>query len=177
FIVTLEGKDAFGRQIDLAVVPAPRSLPRVVRLPDELTGGKEHHVMLSAIIHEHVSDLFPGMTATGCYQFRVTRNADLALNEDVEDLAKALKGELSSRRFGRAVRLEVTQNCPQHIYEYLLEEFDLNEEQLYKVDGPVNLARLVSNFKRPHLRYDSHTPVVPKVFKKTESCVLYTSDA
>ncbi|MDH0030555.1 MULTISPECIES: polyphosphate kinase 1 [unclassified Acinetobacter] len=169
FIVTLEGKDAFGRQIDLAVVPAPRSLPRVVRLPDELTGGKEHHVMLSAIIHEHVSDLFPGMTATGCYQFRVTRNADLALNEDVEDLAKALKGELSSRRFGRAVRLEVTHNCPKHIYEYLLDEFDLNEEQLYRVDGPVNLARLLSNFKRPHLRYDSHTPVIPKVFKKTES--------
>ena len=169
FIVTLEGKDAFGRQIDLAVVPAPRSLPRVVRLPDELTDGKEHHVMLSAIIHEHVSDLFPGMTATGCYQFRVTRNADLALNEDVEDLAKALKGELSSRRFGRAVRLEVTHNCPKHIYEYLLDEFHLDEEQLYRVDGPVNLARLLSNFKRPHLRYDSHTPVLPKVFKKTES--------
>ena len=169
FIVTLEGKDAFGRQIDLAVVPAPRSLPRVVRLPDELTGGKEHHVMLSAIIHEHVSDLFPGMTATGCYQFRVTRNADLALNEDVEDLAKALKGELSSRRFGRAVRLEVTHNCPKHIYEYLLDEFDLNEEQIYRVDGPVNLARLLSNFKRPHLRYDSHTPIIPKAFKKSES--------
>ncbi|NWK74569.1 polyphosphate kinase 1 [Acinetobacter sp. SwsAc6] len=169
FIVTLEGKDAFGRQIDLAVVPAPRSLPRVVRLPDELTGGKEHHVMLSAIIHEHVSDLFPGMTATGCYQFRVTRNADLALNEDVEDLAKALKGELSSRRFGRAVRLEVTENCPEHIYQYLLEEFDLEDEQLYKVDGPVNLARLLSNFKRPHLRYESHTPVIPKVLKKSEN--------
>ena len=169
FIVTLEGKDAFGRQIDLAVVPAPRSLPRVVRLPDELTGGKEHFVMLSAIIHEHVSDLFPGMTATGCYQFRVTRNADLALNEDVEDLAKALKGELSSRRFGRAVRLEVTENCPKHIYEYLLEEFDLEQEQLYKVDGPVNLARLVSNFKRPHMRYDSHVPAIPKVLKKSEN--------
>ena len=169
FIVTLEGKDAFGRQIDLAVVPAPRSLPRVVRLPDELTGGKEHHVMLSAIIHEHVSDLFPGMTATGCYQFRVTRNADLALNEDVEDLAIALKGELNSRRFGRAVRLEVTHNCPKHIYDYLLDEFDLEEEQLYKVDGPVNLARLLSNFKRPHLRYDSHTPVIPKVLKKAEN--------
>lgn len=169
FIVTLEGKDAFGRQIDLAVVPAPRSLPRVVRLPDELTGGKEHHVMLSAIIHEHVSDLFPGMTATGCYQFRVTRNADLALNEDVEDLAKALKGELNSRRFGRAVRLEVTQNCPKAIYDYLLDEFDLEEEQLYKVDGPVNLARLLSNFKRPHLRYDSHTPAIPKVLKKSEN--------
>ena len=169
FIVTLEGKDAFGRQIDLAVVPAPRSLPRVVRLPDELTDGKEHHVMLSAIIHEHVSDLFPGMTATGCYQFRVTRNADLALNEDVEDLAKALKGELNSRRFGRAVRLEVTQNCPEHIYEYLLDEFDLDKEQLYKVAGPVNLARLLSNFKRPHLRYDSHTPIIPTVLRKSEN--------
>ena len=172
FIVTLEGKDAFGRQIDLAVVPAPRSLPRVVRLPDELTGGKEHHVMLSAIIHEHVSDLFPGMTATGCYQFRVTRNADLALNEDVEDLAIALKGELSSRRFGRAVRLEVTENCPQHIYEYLLDEFDLEEEQLYKVDGPVNLARLLSNFKRPHLRYESHTPVLPKALKNKSDSIF-----
>lgn len=169
FIVTLEGKDAFGRQIELAVVPAPRSLPRVVRLPDELTGGHEHHVMLSAIIHEHVSDLFPGMTATGCYQFRVTRNADLALNEDVEDLAIALKGELSSRRFGRAVRLEVTENCPQHIYEYLLEEFHLEESDLYKVNGPVNLTRLISNFKRPHLRYSAHTPVIPKVLKKSES--------
>jgi polyphosphate kinase len=169
FIITLEGKDAFGRQIDLAVVPAPRSLPRVVRLPDELTDGKEHHVMLSAIIHEHVSDLFPGMTATGCYQFRVTRNADLALNEDVEDLAKALKGELSSRRFGRAVRLEVTQNCPAPIYKYLLDEFELVEEQLYKVNGPVNLARLLSNFKRPHLRYDAHIPVIPKILKKSEN--------
>ena len=112
---------------------------------------------------------FPGMTATGCYQFRVTRNADLALNEDVEDLAKALKGELNSRRFGRAVRLEVTQNCPKAIYHYLLDEFDLEEEQLYKVDGPVNLARLLSNFKRPHLRYDSHTPAIPKVLKKSEN--------
>jgi polyphosphate kinase len=169
FIVTLEGKDAFGRDIDLAVVPAPRSLPRVVRLPDELTGGKDHHIMLSAIIHEHVSDLFPGMTATGCYQFRVTRNADLALNEDVEDLAKALKGELSSRRFGRAVRLEVTENCPEHIFRYLLDEFDLELSDLYKVDGPVNLARITSDFNKPHLSYTPFTPLIPKALKKAES--------
>ena len=169
FIVTLEGKDAFGRQIDLAVVPAPRSLPRVVRLPDELTASKDHCVMLSAIIHEHVSELFPGMTATGCYQFRVTRNADLILDEDVEDLAQALKGELNSRRFGQAVRLEVTQNCPQVIYEYLLEEFQLDESQLYKVEGPVNLARLTSDFNRPHLRYQPFTPVIPKAIKKADN--------
>lgn len=169
FIVTLEGKDAFGRQIDLAIVPAPRSLPRVVRLPDELTNGNEHHVMLSAIIHEHISDLFPGMTATGCYQFRVTRNADMELNEDVEDLAKALKGELSSRRFGRAVRLEVTQNCPDHIVGYLLNKFHLQTSQLYRVNGPVNLARLLSNFNRPHLKYKPFIPALPSILQKSEN--------
>lgn len=169
FIVTLEGKDAFGRQIDLAVVPAPRSLPRVVRLPDELTDKHDHHVMLSAIIHEHVSDLFPGMTATGCYQFRVTRNADMELDEDVEDLAKALKGELSSRRFGRAVRLEVTQNCPEHIVEYLLNKFHLNHNELYRVNGPVNLARLLSNFNRPHLKYKPFIQAIPSILQKTDS--------
>jgi polyphosphate kinase len=93
----------------------------------------------------------------------------LALNEDVDDLAKALKGELSSRRFGRAVRLEVTENCPKQIYGYLLNEFELDEDQLYKVDGPVNLARLLSNFKRPHLKYDAFTPVIPKVLTKSEN--------
>ncbi|MFB2537823.1 MULTISPECIES: polyphosphate kinase 1 [unclassified Acinetobacter] len=169
FIVTLEGKDAFGRQIDLAVVPAPRSLPRVVRLPNETTRGKDHHVMLSAIIHEHISDLFPGMTATGCYQFRVTRNADLALNEDVQDIATALKGELSSRRFGRAVRLEVTNNCPKEISDYLLDEFELTENELYRVDGPVNLTRLITDFDKPDLRYSAFTPLMPKALKKNDN--------
>lgn len=169
FIVTLEGKDAFGRNMNLAIVPAPRSLPRVVRLPDHLTQGYEHHVMLSAIIHEHVSELFPGMTATGCHQFRVTRNADLELDEDVEDLAKALKGELSSRRFGRAVRLEVTQSCPDHIVQYLLKKFALKDSQLYRVNGPVNLARLISNFNRPRLRYRPMIPVIPAALQKSDS--------
>jgi len=102
FIVSLEGQDAFGRHIDLAIVPAPRSLPRVVRLPDELCPkGEQHYILLSAMIQYYVNDLFPGMTATGCYQFRVTRNADLTLAADVDDLAIALKDELSSRRFGQ----------------------------------------------------------------------------
>ncbi|RZU38269.1 polyphosphate kinase [Fluviicoccus keumensis] len=169
FIVSLEGKDAFGRQMSLAVVPAPRSLPRVVRLPDELTGQGDHHVMLSAIIHEHVSELFPGMTATGCYQFRVTRNADLTLDEDVDDIASALKGELFSRRFGEAVRLEVADNCPRHIIDYLLKKFDLREYSLYQVNGPVNLARLLSDFNRPRLRYTPFTPTLPAILQKTES--------
>ena len=169
FIVSLEGKDAFGRQISLAIVPAPRSLPRVVRLPDEFSEGGDQHVLLSAIIHEHLSELFSGMVATGCYQFRVTRNADLTVDEDVDDLALALKGGLFSRRFGKAVRLEVADNCPKEISDYLLRQFGLKEQSLYRVSGPVNLARLLSNFNRPRLRYAPFTPSIPSILQKSES--------
>ncbi|WP_423812891.1 polyphosphate kinase 1 [Psychrobacter sp. 219-2-C] len=166
FIATLEGKDAFGRDINLAIVPAPRSLPRVIRLPNELTGGKEHHVMLSAVIHEHIGELFPGMNVTGCHQFRLTRNADLDLAEDVDDIAKALEGELENRRFGDKVRLEVTTDCPAPISDYLLNEFELHDNQLYRVNGPVNLTRLLFDFNIPALRYQPFTHVVPKPFRR-----------
>lgn len=168
FIVSLEGKDAFGRDINLAIVPAPRSLPRVIRLPDELTDGKEHHVMLSAVIHENVGELFLGMQVTGCYQFRLTRNADLALADDVDDIAKALEGELDNRRFGQEVRLEVTTNCPQEISDFLLDEFELNEYQLYRVNGPVNLTRLLTSFDRPELKFAPFTAAIPKAFRDIE---------
>ncbi|WP_350559467.1 polyphosphate kinase 1 [Psychrobacter sp. CAL346-MNA-CIBAN-0220] len=166
FIATLEGKDAFGRDINLAIVPAPRSLPRVIRLPDALTGGKEHHVMLSAIIHEHIGELFPGMSVTGCHQFRLTRNADLDLADDVDDIAKALEGELENRRFGDKVRLEVTTECPTHISDYLLNEFELHNNQLYRVNGPVNLTRLLFDFNIPELRYQPFNHIVPKPFRR-----------
>ncbi|MEO6698854.1 MAG: polyphosphate kinase 1 [Paraperlucidibaca sp.] len=169
FIVSLDGKDAFGRQMSLAVVPAPRSLPRVVRLPDDIVNGGDQHVMLSSIIHEHVSELFPGMTANGCFQFRVTRNADMIVDEDAEDLASALKGELLSRRYGAAVRLEVADNCPRHIIDYLLRQFGLSNEALYQVKGPVNLSRLLSDFDRPRLRFAPFRPRIPEVLQKSES--------
>ncbi len=169
FIVSLDGKDAFGRQMSLAVVPAPRSLPRVVRLPDDIVDGGDQHVMLSSIIHEHVSELFPGMTASGCFQFRVTRNADLIVDEDAEDLASALKGELLSRRYGAAVRLEVADNCPRHIIDYLLRQFGLTNEALYQVNGPVNLARMLSDFDRPRLKYPPFRPRIPSLLQKTEN--------
>lgn len=178
FIVTLDGKDAFGREIDLAIVPAPRSLPRLVKLPKEISGNAEHYILLSAIIQEHIADLFPGMKATGCHQFRVTRNADLTVSEDVEDLATALKGELSARRFGREVRLEVNKNCPTHIADYLLEQFELEKDSLYFVDGPVNLARFIANFDLPELRFQPYQQKIPKALynKKPIFDVLKAGD-
>lgn len=169
FIVSLEGKDAFGRDINRAIVPAPRSLPRVIRLPDELTGGKDHHVMLSAVIHEHVAELFLGMKVTGCHQFRLTRNADLALSDDVEDLAKALEGELDNRRFGHKVRLEVTTNCPKETYEFLLQQFELDDSQLYRVNGPVNLTRMLTSFDEPKLKFSPFVHTIPKAFRGIET--------
>lgn len=168
FIVSLEGKDAFGREIELAIVPAPRSLPRLISLPESVE-GQEEQIFLTAIIQQHISDLFPGMKATGCYAFRVTRNADLILAEDVDDLAVALKDELSSRRFGRAVRLEIEDDCPREIVNYLLDQFDLDQQQLYLIQGPINLSRLSTNFNRPDLKYPVFNPVIPKAFRKQQS--------
>ena len=141
-------------------------MPRLIHLPADVAGSADAQIFLTAIIQQHISDLFPGMRATGCYAFRVTRNADLILSEDVDDLAVALKDELSSRRFGRAVRLEIEEDCPAGIIQYLLDEFDLSEQELYRIHGPINLSRLSSSFDRPELKYPLFTPIIPKIFRK-----------
>lgn len=172
FIVELEGIDAFGRDSGLAILPAPRLLPRVIRIPEEVGGAGDNFVFLSSMIHAHADDLFHGMSVKGCYQFRLTRNADLSVDaEDVEDLARALRGELYSRRFGDAVRLEVADNCPQHLVDYLLRQFGLSESELYRVNGPVNLTRLFSITSldsQRELQYTPLTPVIPKVLQSSD---------
>jgi len=172
FIVRLEGVDAFGRDSGLAIVPAPRVLPRLIPLPPEICNGGDNYALLTSMIHAHADELFPGMKVHGCYQFRLTRNADLTIDpEDVDDLALALRGELYSRRFGDAVRLEVADNCPRDLIDYLLKQFGLTEAELYEVNGPVNLARLfgiAGKVDLPHLQYVPFTPSLPKVLKKSE---------
>jgi polyphosphate kinase len=172
FIVRLEGVDAFGRDSGLAIVPAPRVLPRLIRVPEAISDGGDKYVLLSSIIHAHVDELFPGMKVLGCYQFRLTRNADLSLDsEDIEDLALALRGELYSRRFGDAVRLEVADNCPKELTDYLLKQYGLAESELYEVNGPVNLARLfriASEAGYPNLQYPTFTPTLPKALKHAD---------
>lgn len=172
FIVELEGIDAFGRDSGLAILPAPRLLPRLIRIPEEVGGAGDNFVFLSSMIHAHADDLFHGMSVKGCYQFRLTRNADLSVDaEDVDDLARALRGELYSRRFGDAVRLEVADNCPEHLTGYLLRQFNLTEAELYRVNGPVNLTRLFSITgleSQRALQYPPLTPVIPKVMQSSD---------
>ncbi len=166
FIVTLEGKDAFGRNSGKAVLQAPRSLPRVVRLPDSCAASPNEFVLLSSIIAAHAGDLFLGMKATGVYQFRVTRNSDLFVDEEeVDDLLRALEGELSSRRYGDAVRLEVAQDCPDDLEAFLVAQFHLLQDDVYRCNGPVNLMRLATVpdlVDRPDLKYPGFTPSVPE---------------
>ncbi|MHB9796797.1 polyphosphate kinase 1 [Pseudomonas sp. MT3] len=173
FMVELEGLDAFGRDSGLAIIPAPRSLPRIIRLPEEVAGPGDNYVFLSSMIHAHADDLFHGMKVKGCYQFRLTRNADLSVDaEDVEDLARALRGELFSRRYGDAVRLEVVDTCPTHLSNYLLKQFGLSETELYRVSGPVNLTRLFSVTglaSHPELQHPPFTPAIPKLLQKKEN--------
>ncbi len=165
FAVELEGKDAFGRNSGIAIVQAPRVLPRVIRLPKEISGAEYDFVFLSSILHEHVAELFAGMKVEDCHQFRVTRNSDLFVDEEeVKDLRSALRGELPHRHFGDEVRLEVADNCPPQISDFLLAQFSLGEDDLYRVDGPVNLVRLMSvpdGVNRPELKFPAFRPGLP----------------
>ncbi len=167
FIVRLSGKDAFGRDAELAVVQVPRSLPRVIRLPQvPEADGTAHFVFLSAVISTFVAQLFSGMTVEGCWQFRVTRNSDLFVDdEEVDDLLRAIEGELAQRRYGAAVRLETSSDCPDDITSFLLKHFSLARNDLYQVNGPVNLNRLMALYDlvdRTDLKYTPFTPGLPK---------------
>jgi polyphosphate kinase len=162
FAVELEGRDAFGRDSGTAIVQAPRVLPRVIRLPREFSEVEYEFVLLSTIMQAHVDALFPGMTVKGCYQFRLTRNSDLFVDEEeVKDLRAALSGELPNRQFGDEVRLEIAANCPAQLATFLTRHFHLDREDVYRVDGPVNLVRLINvpdDVDRPELKFHAFVP-------------------
>jgi polyphosphate kinase len=166
FIVSLKGKDAFGRNSGLAIVQIPRALPRIIQLPaEECDCGPSDFVFLSSVVHAYVDSLFPGMSVKGCYQFRVTRNSDLYVDEEeIDDLLRAVEGELGSRRYGDAVRLEVAHDIPEIMSKYLLDKFELSDQDLYQVDGPVNVNRLNEVYdliNRPDLKYKPFVPSIP----------------
>ncbi|AOY00866.1 polyphosphate kinase 1 [Jeongeupia sp. USM3] len=170
FIIELEGRDAFGRNAEMAIVQAPRILPRFVKMPREVSGVEHGFVFLSSILHAHVDELFVGMNALGCYQFRVTRDSDLSVDDDdIKDLRAALEGELSQRPFGDAVRLEVADNCPKHLQDFLRQQFGLAEIDVYRVGGPVNLVRLMQvpdQVDRPDLKFEPFMPGLPAELRK-----------
>ncbi|MDU5725985.1 MAG: polyphosphate kinase 1, partial [Neisseria sp.] len=173
FAVELEGTDAFGRPSGMAIVQAPRILPRVVPMPSEICGGDAGFVFLSSILHAHVGKLFPGMKVKDCHQFRLTRDSDLTVDEeDLKNLRAAIQNELHDREYGDGVRLEVADTCPEHIHDFLLAQFKLTSAELYQVKGPVNLVRLNAVpdlVDRPDLKFPPRNAGRLKALRKNGS--------
>ncbi|MDE2400059.1 MAG: polyphosphate kinase 1 [Burkholderiales bacterium] len=166
FIAKLGGRDAFGRDNSIAIVRIPRVLPRVMRLPEELSDGRQSFVLLSSVIRAHLHELFPGREILAFSQFRVTRDSDIDVDEDdVTDLRQALRSKMSTRQFGQTIRLEVVSSCPQELSDFLLEQFGLTEQALYKCHGPVNLGRLthlIDQVRGEDLRFPTYLPGWPQ---------------
>jgi polyphosphate kinase len=169
--VVLKGRDAFGREGHMALVRAPRSLPRIIRLPAEVAEVPYDFVFLSGLLHEFVEELFPGMQVKGSYQFRVTRNSELVVDEDeVENIALALRDELKGRGYAKPVRLEVADDCPKTIADMLMQNFELSDAEVYRCEGPVNVSRVASvceQIDRPDLKFPVFVPrVLPAVLEE-----------
>ncbi|MDO9238211.1 MAG: polyphosphate kinase 1 [Aquabacterium sp.] len=177
FIVRLGGRDAFGRDNDIAIVRIPRVLPRVIRLPDAISGGKQAFVLLSSIIRSHLEELFAGREIKAFSQFRLTRDSDIDVDEDdVTDLRQALRSKMSTRQFGQSVRLEVVFNCPDDLSGFLLEQFGLNQQALFRVNGPVNLVRLtqlIDQINADNLRFEPYQAGWPECLPQSGGMFEY----
>ncbi|XUW87535.1 polyphosphate kinase 1 [Burkholderia sp. M6-3] len=173
FVVELEGKDAFGRQAMMGIVQAPRALPRLVRMPQALSGYPHGFVLLSSLLQRFVGELFPNLVVRSCNQFRITRNSELFVDEDeITNLRVALQGELPARHLGNAVRLEVSAETPAHVVRRLLDESGLSNKDCYYADGPVNLVRLMQlpeMVDRPDLKFVPHIPAIPSAVANATS--------
>ena len=165
FIVHLSGPDAFGRENEIAIVKVPRVLPRFIRMPNLGGGTDTLFVSLSSVIRAHLSELFAGRQVGQFSQFRVTRHSDLAVDEDdVKNLRTALRQGLEQRHYGQAVRLEVSAGCSEYLADFLLKQFKLPALALYRVQGPVNLARLtqiIDLANDPQLLFPRYSPSYP----------------
>ncbi|QHE86375.1 polyphosphate kinase 1 [Hydrogenophaga sp. BPS33] len=173
FIVRLSGRDAFGRENEIAIVKVPRILPRFFRMPPVKGSKQTHFVSISSLIRSHLNDLFPGRQVTEFSQFRVTRHSDLAVDEEeVKNLRTALRKGLQQRHYGQALRLEVSAGCSLYLSNFLLAQFGLQESDLYRVSGPVNLVRLnqlIDKVDTPALHFDSYNACWPVQLHPGES--------
>jgi len=179
-LVALSGDDAFGPTRGLAVVPAPRSIPRLLRLPPQLSEERHDFVYLASILRAFASDLFPGMEIEGAWPFRVTRNSDLELHDD-DDLLQAIASELPGRRFGDEVRLEVDYRVPEEWKQILMEQFGLEEPDVYACRGPVNMQRLtelVDMVDDTELKFPDFSPYIPPALSASSDLfeVIQTQD-
>jgi polyphosphate kinase len=132
------------KETEIAIVRVPRSLPRLIQLPATVAPKGKSYVSISSVVRAHLAELFPDRQVVQFSQFRVTRHSDVAVDEDdVENLRTAMRKGLQVRNYGQAARLEVSAGCSTKLSDFLLKQFDLPEQALFRVHGPVNLVRLM----------------------------------
>jgi polyphosphate kinase len=162
--VELEEVTSEGVELHFARVKIPQTLPRFVPV-EPAPEGQRWFVLLEDLIAQHLSALFPGMDVRDSYLFRVTRDADLTLQEDeADDLLRAIESELQRRRFGEPVRLEIERGMPEYMREFLLKALDLSLVDCYEIDGMMGLGDVstISNLDYPQLHDPPFTPAIPK---------------
>ncbi len=172
FVLRLEGRDAFGRQADIAIVQAPRVLPRVLAVPPAIAGVPHGVVALTSIVQGFVERLFPGLRLLSVHPFRVTRNSELFVDDDeITDLRSALQDELTQRHYGDSVRLEVSADCDEALVARLLSELGLAQQDCFRVEGPVNLMRLaqvIDLVERPDLKFPPYVPSIQPALRDAD---------
>ncbi len=150
------------RQSALGVVTVPRVLPRILRLPDTGDGGI-HFVTLAGIVDLQLSELFRGYKVLNSASFRATRNSELYVNEEEADnLLEEIAEQLKNRRKGDTVRLEIESSAPERLVSLLKNQFGVDQDQVFCVDGPVNLNRVMtiySDVPRADLKLPPFAPV------------------
>ena len=171
-------RDEHHQEFRLGVVQVPRILPRLIEVPAQCApAGRKIYLFLSSLISAYIGQLFPGLEVRGCYAFRVTRNSELYLDEDEADnLLEAMQEQLARRRKGDAVRLEVQRGANPAVVEHLLATFDLDQNDLYEVDGPINLTRLMAIYgseNRPDLKDPSFSPATPSALRGADTPDAY----
>ncbi|MDR2463131.1 MAG: polyphosphate kinase 1 [Verrucomicrobiales bacterium] len=158
-IVILEKAD----EARYGIVQVPRVLSRLIALPDN-PDGEYHFVYLSKLISTHADKLFPGLTVHGAYAFRITRNSDLYIDdEEASNLLRTIEEELRKRNRGNAVRLEISNQCPELVRQFLLEKLKLGKDDLYPVCEPINFLRLMPVTEisaKPALRFKAFSPAI-----------------
>lgn len=173
FAVSLDGIDQFGRESKIAIVEAPRILPRVIKIPADIALKPNTFILLQDIIKLHIGDFFHGLTVIGCYPFRVTRATDLSLTANIKNLRFAVTQEINKRRYAECSRLELDihdETPNQDFINILLKQFNLTLQDMYLVPGPVNLSRLgeiAEMVERPELRFPKFVPGTPQELTKT----------
>lgn len=167
YIVRLSGENVFGRSNEIAIIQVPRMFPRFFEIPSRKGVKQRTYSSLSSIVREHLPLLFPGHDIQELSQFRVTRHSDIAFDEDeVKSLSAALRTSLQTRPFGRAMRLEIAENCSPYLERYLMTQFAIPVEAVYRVRGPVNLVRtrqLIDLIARPDLEFKPYKPSVVRI--------------